>query len=54
MSSKRHVVREEYRLWGDSKLAGIDLVQEQGKGRAEEEFLDTVQDCFLIQLQIIP
>jgi len=32
---------------GDVNLPGIDWVQEQGKGRADEDFLDLVQDCFL-------
>ena len=30
-------------------LPGIDWVQEQGKGRADEDFLDLIQDCFLTQ-----
>ena len=34
---------------GDFILPGIDWVQEQGKGRAEEESLDRAQDWFLIQ-----
>ena len=32
---------------GDFKLPGIDWMKEQGKGRADEDFLDLVQDCFL-------
>ena len=34
---------------GDFNLPGIDWVQEQGKGRADEDFLVLVQDCFLTQ-----
>ena len=34
---------------GDFNLSGIDWVQEQGKGRADEDFLVLVQDCFLTQ-----
>jgi len=30
-------------------LPGIDWVEEQGKGRADEDFLVLVQDCFLTQ-----
>ena len=30
-------------------MPGIDWVQEQGKGRADEDFLVLVQDCFLTQ-----
>ena len=33
----------------DFNLSGIDWVQEQGKGRADEDFLVLVQDCFLTQ-----
>ena len=29
--------------------AAIDWVQEQGKGRSDEDFLVLVQDCFLSQ-----
>ena len=32
---------------GDFNLPGIDCVQEQGKGRADEDFQDLIQDCFL-------
>ena len=34
---------------GDFNLPGIDWVQEQGKGRADEDFPVVVQDCFLTQ-----
>ena len=34
---------------GDFNLPGIDWVQEQGKGRVDEDFLVLVQDCFLTQ-----
>ena len=34
---------------GDFNLPGIDWVQEQGKGRVDEDFLVLVQDCFLPQ-----
>ena len=34
---------------GDFNLPGIDWVQEQGKDRADEDFLVLVQDCFLTQ-----
>ena len=34
---------------GDFNFPGIDWVQEQGKGRAEEDFLVLFQDCFLTQ-----
>ena len=33
----------------DFNLPGIDWVEEQGKGRADEDFLILVQDCFLTQ-----
>ena len=33
---------------GGINLPGIDWVQDQGKGRADEEFLDLVEDCFFI------
>uniref|UniRef100_A0A8C4Q0S8 Endonuclease/exonuclease/phosphatase domain-containing protein n=1 Tax=Eptatretus burgeri TaxID=7764 RepID=A0A8C4Q0S8_EPTBU len=33
----------------DFNLPGIEWVQEQGKGRADEDFLVFVQDCFLTQ-----
>ena len=33
---------------GDFNLPEIDWVQEQGKGRADEDFLVLVQDCFLV------
>ena len=36
-------------MMGDFNLPGIDWVQEQGKGRADEDFLVLVQDCFLTQ-----
>ena len=36
-------------IMGDFNLPGIDWVQEQGKGRADEDFLVLVQDCFLTQ-----
>ena len=51
-------VHEEFRracgegrvlIMGDFNLPGIDLVQFQGKGRADEDFLDLVEDCFLTQ-----
>ena len=35
---------------GDFNLPGIDWVQEQGKGRADEDFLVLVQNCFLTSL----
>ena len=31
---------------GDFNLTGIDWVQEQEKGRADEDFIVLVQDCF--------
>ena len=34
---------------GDFNFPGIDWVKEQGKGRADEDFLVLVQDCFLTQ-----
>ena len=34
---------------GDFNLPGIDWVQEQGKGRADEDFLVLVQDWLLTQ-----
>ena len=34
---------------GDFNLLGIDWVEEQGKGRADEDFLELVQDRFLTQ-----
>ena len=36
-------------IMGDFNLPGIDWVQEQGKGRADEHFLVLVQDYFLTQ-----
>ena len=36
-------------IMGDFNLPGIDWVQEQGKGRADEDFLVLVQDYFLTQ-----
>ena len=36
-------------IMGDFNLPWIDWVQEQGKGRADEDFLVLVQDCFLTQ-----
>ena len=36
-------------ILGNLNLPGIDWVQEQGKGRADEDFLDLVQDCLLTQ-----
>ena len=52
------VVHEEFKrewgkgrvlMMGDFNLPGIGWVQEQGKGRADEDFLDLVQDCFSTQ-----
>ena len=34
---------------GDFNLPGIDWVQKQGKGRADEDFLVLVQDFFVTQ-----
>ena len=34
---------------GDFNFPGIDWVQEQGKGRADKDFLVLVQDCFSTQ-----
>ena len=34
---------------GDFNFPGIDWVHEQGKGRADEDFLVLVEDCFLTQ-----
>ena len=34
---------------GDFNLSGIDWVEEQGSGRADEDFRVLVQDCFLTQ-----
>ena len=46
-NSKGHVVRVLVMLvMGDFNLPGIDWVQEQGKGRVDEDFLVLVQDCF--------
>ena len=36
-------------IMGDFNLPGIDWVQEQGKRRADEDFLVLVEDCFLTQ-----
>ena len=36
-------------IMGDFNLPVIDWVQEQGKGRADEDFRVLVQDCFLTQ-----
>ena len=36
-------------IMGDFNLPGKDWVQEQGKGRVDEDFLVLVQDCFLTQ-----
>ena len=36
-------------IMGDFNLPRIDWVQEQGKGRADEDFLVLFQDCFLTQ-----
>ena len=36
-------------ILGDFNFPGIDWVQEQGKGRAVEDFLVLFQDCFLTQ-----
>ena len=48
-NSKGHVVRGRVLIMGDFNLPGIDWIQEQGKGRADEDFLVLVQDCFLTQ-----
>ena len=39
---------------GDFNLPGRDWVQEQGKGREDEDFLVLVQDCFLTQFDDKP
>ena len=36
-------------IMGDFNLSGIYLVEEQGKGRADEDFRVLFQDCFLTQ-----
>ena len=36
-------------IMGDFNLPGIDWVEGQGKGRADEDFLVLFQDCFLTQ-----
>ena len=35
-------------------MPGIDWVEEQGKDRADEDFLVFVQDCFLTQFVDMP
>ena len=40
-------------IMGDFNLPGIDWVEEQGKGRADEDFLVLVQDCFLTQFIMV-
>ena len=41
-------------MMGGFNLPGIDWVQEQGKGRADEDFLVLFQDCFLTQFVAKP
>ena len=36
-------------LW-DFQLPGIDCVQEQGKSRAKEDFVEVIQHCFSVSL----
>ena len=36
-------------IMGDFNLPGIDWVEEQRKGRADEDFLVLVEDCCLTQ-----
>ena len=46
---KRECGKGRVSIMGDFNLPGTDWVQEQGKGRADEDFLDLVKDCFLTQ-----
>ena len=41
-------------ILGDFNLPGIDWGEEQGKGRADEDFRVLVQDCFLTQFVDMP
>ena len=46
---KRACGKGKVLIMGDFNLPGIYWVQEQGKGRADEDFLVVVQDCFFTQ-----
>ena len=46
---KRACGKRRVLIMGDFNLSGIDWVQEQGKGKVDEDFLVLVQDCFLTQ-----
>ena len=46
---KRACCKGRVLVVGDFNLPGIDWVQEQGKGRVDEDFQVLFQDCFLTQ-----